>query len=130
TTTQVTGRFLGLPSEPPLTGYEIHMGVTEPTGEGTPVCQLEAGGPGDGAFLDGWATPDFRVWGSYVHGLFDRDAFRQAWLSALRQEKGLTAVPRPAYAFEKFQEEQFDRLAAIVRQHLDLAFLRRLITPA
>ncbi len=129
TTTQVTGRFLGLPSQPSVQGYEIHMGVTEPKGEGRAVCQLDQGLEGAGAFLDGWATPDFRVWGTYVHGLFDSDACRRAWLAALRQEKGLAADTLNDYTFAQFQEEQFDRLAAVVRRHLDLDFLRKIIEP-
>jgi len=129
TTTQVTGRFLGLPSQPPLQGYEIHMGVTEPTGEGRAVCQLDHGAGEADSSLDGWATPDFRVWGTYVHGLFDSDSLRRTWLTALRQEKGLTAGTPEQYTFAQVQEEQFDRLAAVVRQHLDLDFLRQIIAP-
>ena len=31
------------------------------------------------------------------------------------------------YTFEKFQEEQFDRLAEVVRKHIDITFLREVI---
>ena len=90
TTTQVGARFLGLQnSRPEVTGYEIHMGRTEPVGEGRAVFQIERRLNEPAVIADGWATPDFRIWGSYIHGLFDRDDFRQAWLAELRREKGL-----------------------------------------
>ena len=42
TTTQVEAKFLGLGNAGPhVTGYEIHMGRTEPVGEGQPVCRIE-----------------------------------------------------------------------------------------
>ena len=76
---------------------------------------------------DGWATPDFRIWGSYIHGLFDGDGFRQAWLADRRREKGLEGVAGGNYTFEKFQEEQFDRLAEVVRGCLDVGYLMDII---
>ncbi len=65
-------------------GYEIHMGRTEPVGEGRAVFQIERRLNEPVGIADGWASPDFRIWGSYIHGLFDSDAFRQAWLADLR----------------------------------------------
>jgi adenosylcobyric acid synthase len=55
--------------------------------------------------------------------LFDGDAFRQAWLADLRREKGLEASAQGDYTFERFQEEQFDRLAEVVRGCLDVGSL-------
>jgi adenosylcobyric acid synthase len=59
-----------------LTGYEIHLGVT-----GGPDCArpaLTIGGHADGA-----VSADGRVFGTYLHGLFDSGAFRAAWLESL-----------------------------------------------
>ena len=93
TTTQVEARFLGLEDEAPLvTGYEIHMGLTEPVGEGRAAFQIERRLNEPVSLADGWATPDFRIWGSYIHGLFDGDGFRRAWLADRRREKGLEGV--------------------------------------
>jgi adenosylcobyric acid synthase len=128
TTTQVKARFLGVRDESPVvTGYEIHMGLTEPVGEGREVFRLERRLDEPVCLADGWARPDFRIWGSYIHGLFDSDEFRQAWLAELRQEKGLEARAGSTYTFERFQEEQFDRLAEVVRGCLDVGFLMEII---
>ncbi len=129
TTTQVTGRFLELPSQPAIQGYEIHMGVTAAKGEGRPVCRFDQGREGTTPHLDGWTRPDGRIWGTYLHGLFDSDPFRRDWLAALRRDRGLAGGEAASAPFEQFQEEQFDRLAAVVRQHLDLAFLKQIVIP-
>jgi adenosylcobyric acid synthase len=103
------------------------MGLTEPVGEGRPVFSLERRRQEPESLTDGWASRDFRIWGSYIHGLFDRDGFRRAWLADLRREKGLDQGSRKEYDFEKFQEEQFDRLAGVVRSCVDVDFLMQLI---
>ena len=62
-----------------IAGYEIHMGKTHGPDSERPFAML--GGKADGA-----RSPDGRVAGSYVHGAFSRDAFRQAWLKSLNAE--------------------------------------------
>jgi adenosylcobyric acid synthase len=59
----------------PVTGYEIHMGVT--TGDAAPLLQLADGR------CDGAISADGRVAGTYVHGLFNRGETRAAWLARL-----------------------------------------------
>jgi cobyric acid synthase CobQ len=107
-----------------LAGYEIHHGQTEL--ENTPdlqaaVLATDASGRALAFGLEDDAlkrTGMSRVWGSYVHGLFDDDTFRHAFLDELRALKGLPPLgaPRPAYGLEP----ALDRLAAALRQHLDM----------
>jgi adenosylcobyric acid synthase len=59
----------------PLSGYEMHMGVTTGPAAFRPIVSL-ADGRGDGAISD-----DERVIGSYVHGFFTDDRQRSAWLT-------------------------------------------------
>jgi adenosylcobyric acid synthase len=128
TTTQVEARFLGLNDDKPMVaGYEIHMGLTEPVGEGRAVFQIERRLNKPISLSDGWGTSDFRIWGSYIHGLFDSDTFRRAWLAELRGEMGQEGDFGGDYTFESFQEEQFDRLAEVVRGCLDIGFLKEII---
>ncbi len=58
----------------PLSGYEIHLGRTTGPDCARPVALID-GRP------DGAVSADGRVWGSYLHGLFDGGAFRQACLA-------------------------------------------------
>ena len=58
-------------------GYEMHMGVTEGPDRARPFAKL-AGGLSEGAM-----SPDGRIIGTYIHGLFADDRQRSAWLKRL-----------------------------------------------
>jgi adenosylcobyric acid synthase len=100
----------------PIRGYEIHMGRSRPVKTGhQPLSRI---GPVDGGHLDGAVSHEGRVWGTYLHGIFDNDGLRHAWLRSLGwQERG--------QAFDR--EQAYNRLADHVRAHLDMAALRRII---
>ena len=63
----------------PLEGYEIHIGRTTGPDCARPVALL------DGA-ADGATSPDGKVFGTYLHGLFGADAFRARFLHDLGVE--------------------------------------------
>jgi adenosylcobyric acid synthase len=112
-----------------LSAYEIHMGVTEPLGEGQPAFEITSR---NGEFLrvaDGWVSPDRRIWGTYLHGLFDNDGFRRAFLEDLREEHPSNARACPEMFYQSFQEAQLDRLAELLRRHLDMANIKTMIQP-
>ena len=67
----VEGRCVNTGS--PVTGYEIHVGLT--TGSDCERPMFELGGRADGA-----RSANGLIEGSYVHGVFREDAFRRAWL--------------------------------------------------
>ena len=99
-------------------GYEIHMGTSEPTAPGSPsLFQLEDGGAGE-PHLDGSADASGRIWGTYLHGLFDNDAFRHRWLA------GLGSIGE-GLAFDR--QAAYDRLADHVEAHLDVDAVERLV---
>jgi adenosylcobyric acid synthase len=62
-----------------VAGYEIHLGRT--AGAGTQRPWLDLSGQPDGAM-----SADGCVRGCYVHGLFQSDAFRRAFLARLGGE--------------------------------------------
>ena len=130
TTTQVEARVTGLPgSVALLRGYEIHMGITEAVGPGQAVFEI-CRRLGESVWVpDGWISPDQRVWGSYLHGLFDNDDFRHSLLQQFRAHKGLSGELTSAFNFANGLEAEFNRLADIVRRHLDLDHIRGLIKP-
>jgi adenosylcobyric acid synthase len=128
TTAQVAGEALGAPGAGvPITGYEIHMGVTEVKGPGQPALAIRERNGQPVRLTDGWVGPGGRVWGAYVHGLFDGDAFRRAFLDNISQACGVARSDSPDLSWQAFQEEQLDRLAETVRLHLDMAKIRTLI---
>ncbi|NMC49662.1 MAG: threonine-phosphate decarboxylase, partial [Desulfovibrio sp.] len=95
---------------------------TAPSGDGAAGLRPALRGP-DGAAL-GYARPDGLVWGGYLHGLFDADAFRRTWLDGLRARRGLPPLHTPVpYDLEP----ALDRLADVVRRALDMDAVRTLL---
>lgn len=85
-----------------ISGYHMHMGVS--TGPDTSRPFAESDGLADGA-----TSPDGRVEGTYMHGIFAADRFRHAFLhthSDIRYEAQVDAT--------------LDGLAAHLARHLDL----------
>ncbi|GIP22547.1 cobyric acid synthase [Paenibacillus sp. J22TS3] len=103
-------------------GYEIHMGDTRWCEECSPRPLFElsdASSPSDKRWLEGAISEDGTVMGTYLHGVFENDIWRRAWLNAIRVKKGLEPVDFTFYAAER-KERAFDRLAAAAREHLNL----------
>lgn len=98
-------------------GYEIHLGATDYQSGAKPLLHIRRE---DGfTATDGATSPDGRIIGTYLHGIFDDDEFRHAFLSAARSACQL-APPRAFVNFKAEREARFDRLAAHVRQAIDL----------
>ena len=129
TTTQVEARWQDQGEPGLLSAYEIHMGVSVPQGAGQPAFEIISRNGAPLKVADGWVSPDRRVWGTYLHGLFDNDGFRRAFRAELRQDQAAPETAAPALSYEKFQEGQLDRLAELLRRHLDMAHLKRMIQP-
>ncbi|HXX21811.1 MAG TPA: cobyric acid synthase [Terriglobia bacterium] len=103
-------------------GYEIHVGETVYTGEAAPFAQLTRAGSNN-VVTDGAVSTDRRVFGTYVHGIFDADDFRHAFLDAVRAECGLAPCTTRAFVAAE-RQSRLDRLAAHVRRSLDLEMIR------
>jgi adenosylcobyric acid synthase len=107
-----------------VSGYEIHHGETLlDTGADTRAVPL-LDHPSGRSFSFGLDDADLartgfpRVWGTYLHGVFDEDGFRRAFLDSLRINKGLSPLTTPQTSFSL--EPALERLAASLRQHLDM----------
>ncbi len=116
----------------PLHGYEIHMGRSFPLDDSLRACFriLKRNGVSvdepDG--LDGLVSADGRVWGSYIHGLFDNDAFRRAFVQCLARRSGRRGEIAPgSFSFDQWKDDQYDLLADHVRQHADVVRIYRLL---
>lgn len=60
------------------------------------------------------------VYGCYVHGLFDRQETAQALVEALAGRKGIDLSGLAAMDYAAYKELQYDRLADILTEHLDM----------
>jgi adenosylcobyric acid synthase len=127
TTTQVEARARDKTDCGVLSAYEIHMGETKALGEGQPAFEIVSRNGRPLEVADGWVAPSRRVWGTYLHGLFDNDGFRRVFLQELQRTRPGLDAAAPATSYENFQEAQLDRLADLLRRHLDMAQIKAMI---
>ncbi len=111
------GLVLASGNDAVMTGYEIHMGVTTCLDEPRPFARIFQRGTAAVAVEDGSVSPDGRVFGTYLHGIFDNTPFREGYLNRIRAEKGM---PLRHGSGETAQVDPFDRLAAHLERHLDM----------
>jgi adenosylcobyric acid synthase len=97
-----------------VTGYEIHMGMTSPKGRK--------------AFEDDGAVSECgMVIGTYLHGLFENENFRNAFLDFLRSRKDpgqgqeMNLPHKTELGARPAKGDGFDELAAAVEANLDMA---------
>lgn len=111
----------GLPFETgPIKGYEIHMGQSFYTGGTRPLFDV-TGRNGDAAMTcDGASGAGGRIWGTYIHGIFDNDQFRHGFIDHVAKTRGLSCSSSPAISFSERKEEGFKKLARHVRSHVDM----------
>lgn len=94
----LTGEFAALNGQR-VDGYEIHMGRTNH------YIYYQEG----------------NVFGTYLHGFFDRDGLRNAFVERLCRRKGIDPEGREVVNYEAFKEAQFAKLSAALRASLDMA---------
>ena len=95
------------------------MGRTEFTAEVRHPFHLTRQGEQAINAWDGALSEDGRIFGTYLHGIFDHDGFRRQFLNILRRRKGLR--PLPVQRNRRLEKERaYDRLAETVRRSLDM----------
>ncbi len=127
TTTLVVARPLKGDAGERLAGYEIHMGVTQAGPKARPLFKILERNGQPCAVNDGAVNEEGNVWGTYLHGIFDNDGFRHAFLNHLRRHKGLPPLERSGVFYRDRLKESIRRLAAIVEEALDMEKVERII---
>ena len=105
--------------KPAWHGYEIHMGTTIPIEEVSmaPLNRLADGG------TDGYIV-DHRCMGTYLHGILDNPGFIDFLLEPFADK---LANVKQDFDYYRFKEEQYDKLANHVRQHVNMPFIYQLL---
>lgn len=107
-----------------ISGYEIHHGQTRQLKKYQPLFKvIERFGQVVDQH-DGVISKDRRIWGTYIHGLFDADSFRRDFLNQIRQRKGQFPLLKTA-GFNL--DKEFDKLADLLRKSLDIKLLYRIL---
>ena len=93
-----------------MSTYEIHVGQS--FGPDTERPFFNVGGRPDGA-----SSPDGRVQGTYLHGLFSDDGFRSAWLQSINEDF------ESQLAYETSVDAALNELADEIEDSLDVSAL-------
>ena len=129
-TTQVKARLLWSELADPeeeVRGYEIHMGQSRVIGPTTPLLEIVERNGRPVQVKDGLVSSDGRVWGSYLHGLFDNDGLRHRVISRFQQGDDLVPTRERLSSFNHWKEEQYDKLATHLRKHIDMDRIYQII---
>ncbi len=87
-------------------GYEIHMGKTSE---------------------ESVLTQKGNVYGSYIHGIFDKEQIASTIVKALMEAKGIESGTVKAFEMSSFKEEQYEKLAAGLRKNLDIKYIYQVL---
>lgn len=111
-------RFHFLEGSETCEGYEIHVGTTTPLADvpASPLNHL-ADGREDGYFADRTCM------GTYVHGILDNPSVIDYLLEPFADK-----LKETTFDYKAFKEEQYDKLAAHVRKHVDLPLIYQILT--
>ena len=109
-------------------GYEIHQGRTTLEGDAEAFLQVTQA---DGRqYVDGFIADNGRVWGSYMHGIFDDDSFRAAYLAWLREHiANVSQSSNHAVAgisYKQRKEDGLNALADLLLKSLDMKMIDQL----
>lgn len=140
--TRVSGHINSLEGEfallsgVPIEGYEIHMGISTITdpGKGSYLSCITDRLSGENADhyvenhnakTDGCISGN--VFGTYVHGIFDREEFLEGVVKLLYKRKGLSYNQVKAVDLKTYKEMQYDKLADTVRNNMDMELIYRIL---
>lgn len=105
-------------------GYEIHMGETLYENGAEPFSEITRD-PDIELIPDGAIADSGRVWGTYIHGLFDDDIFRHVYIDIARKACGLHLHPAEETIVATGQRQaRINRWADHVRQSLNFDLIR------
>ena len=112
TRTRLTGKintldgFFSNLSDLEFEGYEIHVGESVSNGNTLSDTVI-------------WDKSG-RVYGTYVHGIFDKKGIAKAVIDALAREKNVIIDDDGLMDYASFKEKEYERMADILREHLDM----------
>ncbi len=96
-------------------GYEIHMGKTHPLGD---VSDFTSEGTG---YCRG------NVYGTYIHGFFDKRDIAAFVMGKIAAGKGKTVDTGIIKDYSVFKDSQYDKLAEVLRDSLDMDYIYRIM---
>ncbi|MFA9465100.1 MAG: cobyric acid synthase [Velocimicrobium sp.] len=122
TTTQISGTIevtegiFSVLKNQKISGYEIHMGCSKSV-DTESLCSIINTKTGE-AMKDGAYSNE--VYGTYVHGIFDKGEIAPLIVSELAKRKGVAISTSEWMDHKTYKETQYNKMAKILRENLDM----------
>ena len=114
-------RAIHLPTNIPVSGYEIHSGRITGIAASRALFRLTHRDSSAVNELEGVRSDDGRVIGTSIHGMFDSAGFRRNFLDDIRASKGLAPLESAAHDDpDANRRTAFDRIADALEQYVDM----------
>ena len=110
------------PCEAIINGFEIHNGRSKITQENkSPKLK-----PLFNKMDLGWYLQNEQggsIAGTYIHGIFENDSWRESYFNLIRVKKGLPILDKKNYAYKIRRDLIIDNLAELFKNHINLSLL-------
>lgn len=103
-------------------GYEIHMGNTSISENAIPFMVTS-----EKKDVIGVRSKDGKVFGTYLHGVFDNMTFTNHLINKIRVDKGLDVITTEHKSYKEIKDKEYDKLAEVLRQSLDMNAIYKII---
>ena len=103
-----------------VSGYEIHMGITKRNENSNNFVTVKQKLEQKVNYQVGSVNKECNVFGTYIHGIFDDIDFTRTILNNIRKMKNLEPIESNVKSFKEFKNQQYDKLADYLREHLDM----------
>ena len=103
-----------------VSGYEIHMGITKRNENSNNFVTVKQKLEQKVNYQVGSVNKECNVFGTYLHGIFDDIDFTRTVLNNIRKIKNLEPIESNVKSFKEFKNQQYDKLADYLREHLDM----------
>ena len=108
-------------------GYEIHSGENTFREGCHPFIELRHRGGVELRQPDGVMNAQGNVMGTYLHGIFDQGGLWRCIVNRVRAQRGLDQISGDSLTMAEYREREFDRLADLVRQNMDMDRVYRIL---
>ena len=110
------------PSFSKIEGFEIHNGETE-LDDTSKTSKIKPMFKKDGL---GWYLHNKKgatISGTYIHGIFENDLWRNSYINQIRKSKNLPKLDKKTKSYKIKREEIINNLANEFNKHLDISSL-------
>ncbi len=108
-------------------GYEIHNGNTVVNKSCSQIISVKTKNSKSVNYFDGAISKNEKIWGTYIHGLFDENEFRKQFLQRIKPDAELTSNIANEINSAEFKNTQYNLLANHYEKHLDMAIVNELL---